>query len=45
MYRLRLPGGGLSDMYSLTWAKEHLRSGPFAKPADNDNSKSAASAA
>ena len=31
MYRIRLPGGGLSDMFNLTWAKEHLRTGRFAK--------------
>jgi hypothetical protein len=24
MYRVRLPGGGLSDMLSLTWAKDAL---------------------
>jgi len=27
MYRIRLPGGGLSDMFNITRAKEHLRSG------------------
>ena len=30
---LRLPGGGLSDLYKLTWAKEHLLSGRFATKA------------
>jgi hypothetical protein len=24
MYRIRLPGGGLSDLMSLTWAKDAL---------------------
>jgi hypothetical protein len=33
MYRIKLPGGGLSDMYSLTWAKQNLASGRFATKA------------
>jgi hypothetical protein len=32
-------------MYNLSWAKQHLASGRFAKPAANDNGKEAAQAA
>ena len=30
MYRVALPDGGLSDMFNLTWTKEHMRTGRFA---------------
>jgi hypothetical protein len=45
MYRIRLPGGGLSDLYNLSWAKQHLASGRFANPTANDNRSETSQAA